>query len=673
VKQPRILALRPLYPELQSRTEHQVQVPVLDANGKIIDNTATPLEFQGVDVEAWARQFLADVDLFLSAPYAVGMHGHPGLDDLLRAKWTLTRAVARGLAPVLAVSDARQQDGTATAVTALTRDLGASLAAAYDVAAIVQYDATADTAYGANGTALRPARLSGGTRPPAGSAPSDSEFSLSTAATELAARASFVSFAMTVPDPGVQRSVSMGPVEYVYDSVEFGIDTTADAPDGYETSNWLHFIRPLSGGERPAAITANLGSPVVPVPLRAHPPVPVLVTQTATPTYHGTGQPTLAQAAQWTFGVTYSHEHKAQDQILLEVRFNVSRAPAPRAAELDLAVALARYTALGDQLRQLMTVYLDSDDPREPDDPREKTRDAVAGTVANLAHEVAAAWAAHWPARAAAEAAVPQDGLPPGETRLRFLVALAYEPPRDEGEWLRELTLKLNADDPAPGPAGWPTVYVRDADEQFVPLRRTVSDREARYAPAAPVPVTGPRVVRLEWPGLNVAATANALAAVSARRNADLITGASTNPAFIMSSATVTAPDIATPLLTWTDELPLNGASLSAALSSALEELFGGASGPPVTLGLSYGHQLVAPPGDGRPGLKSYLPAALYPAQPLSRELAPALARAAGTWQDANRPATEGGQWVVSLTLASWLDPMTSRPLLVIDRLVRPA
>lgn len=661
-KQPRFLALRPLYRELQSRTGNQVLVPELNADGKITTAT-TPLEFQGADVEAWARQLLADVDLFLSAPYAAGMFGNAGLDRLLRAKWTLTRAVARGLAPVLAVADARQQQGTASAITALSRDLGASLAAAYDVAAIVQYDATADTAYGAHGTALRPARLSGGALPPTDSPPSTSEFALSTASTDLAAPASFVSFAMTVPAPSAQAVVQTGPLEYVYDSVEFDIDTTADAADGYETASWLHFLRPLSGTERPAAVTTDLGEAQVPVPLRAHPQVPVLVEQTAAPTYPG-DQPTLTQAAQWTFGVTYSHEHAAQDQVLLEVRFNVRRdSLAPRAAEFDLAVALARYTALGDQLRQLMTVYLDLDDPHDG------VRREVAGTVAALVHDVAEAWDAHWPAQAAAAAAGPQADALPGDTR-RFLVTLVAP----EGRF-SELTLTVDAGEAPLGAAGWPHVYVRDATERFVPLLRSpVNERECRYTPAEPtpgpvlVPVGGPRVVRLEWPGLNVAVTGNALASVSARRNADLIRGTATNPAFVLGTAAVTAPDIATPLLAWTAELPLSGESLEVALRTALQELFGGASGPPVTLGLTYGHQLVA----GHPGLKSYLPAALYPAQRLSLGLAAALGQEATDWQNANSPAAEGSEWVVSLTLSSWLEPATSHPLLVIDRLVRP-
>jgi hypothetical protein len=220
-------------------------------------------------------------------------------------------------------------------------------------------------------------------------------------------------------------------------------------------------------------------------------------------------------------------------------------------------------------------------------------------------------------------------------------VALKYTRVVPGGEQqLSELTLTLDADDTAPGPAGWPTVYVRGPSEEFVQLHRTaVSDRQSRYTPATPVAVSGPRVVRLEWPGLNVAAVGNALASVSAQRNASLIEGTATNPAFILNTAAITAPDIATPLLTWTAELPLSGASLYLALSAALQDLFDVASGPPVTLGLTYGHQIVAPPDAGSPGLNSYLPAALYPAQPLSPALATALAQTAAARRNTNRPA----------------------------------
>jgi hypothetical protein len=60
-----------------------------------------------------------------------------------------------------------------------------------------------------------------------------------------------------------------------------------------------------------------------------------------------------------------------------------------------------------------------------------------------------------------------------------------------------------------------------------------------------------------------------------------------------MSTATITAPDVATPVLQVGQPLPLAGTDLGAALGTALTELFGSATGPPVTAQLAYGHELV--------------------------------------------------------------------------------
>ncbi len=471
-----------------------------------------------------------------------------------------------------------------------------------------------------------------------------------------------------MPDPPHNAAISTGPLEYTYDTLEFDIDATLDAPDGYEAANWLHLIRPLRGAERPAGIVGDLGSPEVPVPLRAHPPVPLLLEQTAAPTHTSAQPPTLAEAAQWTFGLTYSHEQASQDEILLAVTFNVRAGRSTRlAAELDLAAALARYATLGDRLRALMTAYI------EPADARQDVRDAVAGTLATLVGDVAAAWADHWGEEASIAAAGKQTDVPDGDTH-HFLVAVSYEHPHGGGTTLTAVTLSLDEQETSPGPNGWPTAQLRSAAGTFMALTRTpVSDRVCRYTPASPILVTGWPVVRLEWPGLNVASVGNGRGSLSARRNAHLVEGVPTNGEFVLSSATIMAPDTAMPLLQWSSELALTGATLGAALSAALSDLFAGATGPPVTLALAYGHRLV-PPARGVPGsgLTSYLPAALYPAQPLSPAIAAALGEAAGRWQTANRPATEGGEWVVLLTLSSWLDPATSRPLLVLDRLALP-
>src|SRR4029434_119490 len=99
---PRVFALRPLSSELVSR--RGVLLRTLRADGTLsTEETAT--DFQGVDLEVWARRLLADLDLFLTASYATGAYQSPGaraaLATVLDAKATLARAIPRGLAPVL--------------------------------------------------------------------------------------------------------------------------------------------------------------------------------------------------------------------------------------------------------------------------------------------------------------------------------------------------------------------------------------------------------------------------------------------------------------------------------------------------------------------------------------------------------------------------------------------
>jgi hypothetical protein len=148
-------------------------------------------------------------------------------------------------------------------------------------------------------------------------------------------------------------------------------------------------------------------------------------------------------------------------------------------------------------------------------------------------------------------------------------------------------------------------------------------------------------------------------------RNEHLIDGITTNPAFVMRTGTITAPDVATPVLTVTEPLTLVGADLGAALTTALGELFGTAGGLPVTAQLAYGHDMVG-------SIRSWWPVGLYPSQPLGPAVAVAVAVAvaASAWQQSAQPNPAGASWSVSLTLSSDLPGRTSRPLLVLDRLV---
>lgn len=672
VKGPRYFALRPPYPALQSRVGVAVQ-PVED-DGALGKAVAT--DFQGADVEIWARRFLADFDLFLSAPYASAMqiYAAADLDRLLTARWALSRAVAAGLGPVLAVSgDSQVEAGREAAVAEFTGLCGAGLAAAYGVSTVLQYDAAVTAAAG-----VGQARLSGAAqRPAAGDA--EAAWSLGGSSTALDLASSFVGFPLTLPDPEHDEQVETGALEYVYDALEFDIAAAVQG-EGYELADWISFVQPLSGTYRPAGVAGVLGEASVPIPLRTHPEAPVVVDQTAAATYADAEDPTLAQLSLWTYAIAWSHEHAAQDEVLMTVTFNVDRRQKAMAAGAgtDLAADLLAYAAHADRLRELMSWYVEPPADASPASVAAVRRN-VAGSVATLGTAIASSWEAHWAAAEVQAEAGPPLG-PPGLERHSLRLKAVPFTPLPGGEALLEYLQATVDGDAGPGPGGrWPRAECLSEgkwialapSEQPAPGATTV-----RYEPppGTKIPIGDRQTFRLGWTDLNVAAIENGQATLAVHRNEHLVEGVPTNAAFVMSTAETKAADVAVPLLEWSRDVPLAGGGLAAALEGALTSLFGSASGRPLTTALDYGFKLVpAAAGEPHGGLTTFLPVALYPSRPLDpKAVAAALGAAATKWAAEQRPETAGGEWAVSLTLSSTLERQ-SRPLLVLERLLAPA
>jgi len=663
---PRYFALRPLYSDLVSRAA--VPVPTLDDEGRFGKPVDT--DFQGVDAETWARRFLADMDLFLAAPYAAAIYrearARPALEKIQQAKWTLAGAIADGLGPVLSVTDAKEPRGRDSAITDLARQCAVTLARGYEVSTVVQYDAAVTSPYGK--PPILPARLGGGGQPSGRSAEQD-DFSLTTAQTALDTGDSFVSFAMTVPDPAFHETIA-AEIDYVYDSLEMNIDAVHGS-DGYVESSWLSFVRPLDGSYRPSAIPPLQDTPSVPVPLRNYPAVPLVLGQSAEQTFTGPDVPSLDQVALWTFGVTYSHEHAAQDEVILTVDFNVRRAvQAVGDPKPDVARELARYAGVADRLGELMSWYVTPPDP--PPANLQAVRDNVASSFADLAEPIAEAWKEHWKP-------LPSDETPHyldpevGGSSYRFRLSISYKEDAEHQTLLDKLTVALEPGQDGPGPTGaWPDAYCRLEDGSFLQLEPLPNGgRELVYAVPEPVPAAGWPVIRLEWPGLNIAAIEDGRAQLSVQRNERLVPGVDTSRAFVFTTATIKAPDVAVPLNQWAADFPLEAPDLAHALQGAFGDMFASATGMPLTVGVSYGYQLV-PPGPEGKGLRATLPVALYPSQPLGASTGATIAAAVEEWRKDNLPAEEGGEWVFSVSLYSGIDPTATRPLLVLERLVYP-
>lgn len=669
----RFFALRPLYKALIGP---EAQVRAVKSDGTL--DTAVKRVFHGVDAEIWARRLLADLDLYLSAPYAAGIllapdPGPAALDRLLKAKWTLAKAIAAGLGPVLAVPGETPDKGRAEAQAVVRAQCAASLSRAYSVATVVQYDDTVVSSYIPPAPVPGqppppppplPARLTGSARPK-GEAARTAHFTVSNGRTSLAARDGFTTFLVGVPDPANHALIDTE-LAYVFDTLEFDIDSVAGV-DGYEDLDRLTFLPPLAGDFRPTLVVTDLGPSSIPVPLRTHPAVPVLVSQAAQPSCPGTDD--LTKVADWTFSLTYAHEHAEQDEVEVDVAFNIAPLVADFAAGEDkLAPALAAYAAVAEDLGRLMSWYVSPPDG-EPETGVAKVRSHAASSLADLVEPVAAAWIDHWPPSGRKDSA---DDAPAGTS---FRYHLTVDRSEDEGQtYITSLTVAPVQTSPGPG-GRWPELTLVMPDGTEIPFLPKSAGSPV-YKPQLP---DGERVAAPDWPsfrlsfaGLNVAAWQNARGSMLVRRNPVLRTGTPTDDSFILTTARISAPDLITPFLVADQPLSLPAAEPVVALKDAFAKLFGGATGMPLTVGISYSYWIVrpVPPDDG---LSADLPVALYPGHRLDNETAGTIADAIAAWRAAHQPVADGGRWSFSLTLHSSLagesDP---RPLLRIERVVLP-
>ncbi|MEU5692269.1 LysM peptidoglycan-binding domain-containing protein [Actinosynnema sp. NPDC020468] len=610
-RRPRVFAIRPLSTHPVAR----VGVPVcpMRPDGTLAPHPS-PIDVDNVDLEALARRFLADVDLFLGPGYAPAVHADPRaagvLGRVLAAKRTLVAAVARGLAPVCRVEDPHAVAARAAAVALLADDLAVTLSRAYDLTALVQYDATVTPRSTGPGRRLHGSATS----------PADATYTLSAASTDLSAATSHVGFPLRVPDARAAESVAVD-LDYGFSHLEYDI-TPEPGVDGYSSSRWATFLPPLTGTVKPAALRTDLGSTTVPVPLRAYPPTPVLAGQTA----EAAAPTTVSRCPLWTYSVEYAHEHAAQDEVVVEVDFDVVEAPRdPRTPTDDLVCALTCYAAVAEEVWALLADYDAT--------PGERTANA-ARSFASLVEQVATTWTRWW------------DGQPAATAHPDLAYAVRWEGTATE---YTAVVLTRSAGD------RWPEVAYAGT-HALAPDPPVGSSRTYRFA--APVHrVPWPRL-RLSWPDLTVTGAQNARATIRVHRNAHLLPdGPPTDERFVFHAAPVTAPHPVAPLNLHDGTLDITSlGTLSDALATVLTTLAG--TGAPLgTVAVDYAFDLA-------PGLPNWTSATLANL-PLSAANGREVARRVGTWLDTHRPVTVTGRRLrVAVTVYSTLTGHDDQPVL---------
>lgn len=687
--QPRFFALEPLYRTLVTRSA--VAIKPLREDGTL--GAVVPTDFQGIDVEPWAARFLADVDRLLNPANSARIYGdaatRQSLQNLLASKALLTTAIPAGLGVVLAIQDSKAEQGLAIAAEALTQQLGVSLARAYATSTVVQFDRTATSPWQPTEPGRKPAELFG-------QLGLDEEGALRRSWTTTAGKCwlddsnPFVTLLMTESDPASHRNVT---AEMTFDISELEHNIAGvGLPEGYVASNWLGFVPPLAGDNRPAALQTDLGKVSIPIPLRDFPALPIVLGQTASPT--AVLPPTavtrarrrrtmrlessiaLADMPLWDHSFTYSHQHAEQDDVMLTLQYNLRKPLQAQADEdpPDLFTELAQYLAGADPLWVILDQLADGSGPLSPTE-----RNAVA-TFETLVARVASYWGTRHTGNAMRGLGDSAEALPQASFRLRARVN-----DRDAAGGGREVgSLSLTRLDAQPGPNGnWPVLHARTVSgEQVLLVSSEISATEMLYSvPAnAAVPSSWP-VFTLAWTRLNVEAWQNATGMVNVERNHKLLgeNGPDTNPAFIFQTETVKAASIVTPLNQWSECVRLEGAPgpdfIASALNNAFYTLFPQAmasgTGLRIAMAVSYAYEMSVDPLDAAHGLISTTPAYLYPDSTLDLQTASLLQAAVKQWQGQRQPVIPGGEWLFALTLYSSLES-EQRPLLLIDNLFCP-
>jgi hypothetical protein len=632
VTEPRPFALRPLYPTLVDFTAPIRPVTALGGLGQPVLR-----EHSDVDVEAWARSFLADLDGYLAEPLRARLPD-AAREQLVDLRRQLSEALAAGVAPLRSEeSEAHADAALANARTALASIARTGLAVAYDASVLAQYRAVVVSPYGTGG------------RPAAGLLATMREsdqpaVSLSSSRTELDPSHATCTFALTSANPGVLASVASEPRQ-VFDALELAGsgDGTIPVP--------LRFVRPLTGDYQVETLAADLPPAELPIPLREQPQPVSAQPMAAAATAVGTAQPTLAEAVQWTAGLSYRHQHAAQDVVRISI---TDRAPAPatRRDDAALAEALAGYLDASPRLAKLIGTDV------EPPDGIDAAalRSTAARSLTTLVAAVTAAWRGHRTGNPVATAAAPtgvrrgagnlEEGFS-GDYRLRAVYWATGQ--------LDRLVVGRTAI-----AGNWPNIAVATEDG-LLPLTPGPVLGNSREYTAAGSLIAGPLTLRMEWPGLRGAPGPGARLILTAERNTELPGDGHINPAFVLTARPVQVA-VPSPSLRWDEEMPLTGSDLAQALQHAFGVLAAGQPDRRASVGVSY-VELVG-------GLPSVSPVLLGDLV-LGAEKAIGLAAAMRDWQRRVRPATAGAVWQLRLAVLSSYDGQP--PLVTFERLVFPA
>jgi LysM repeat protein len=690
----RSFAIPPLSTSLASGTA--LVTPYVSGQG--LSGTAQPLTFASIDLDVWGAQFLAAMDLMLSPIYAVpASEGAPeDLETIIAAKRTLAASISGRVQYVMDGGGPGEHGGEdprrAEAIAVMGQELLVTLSSAYTINSLVQAAVKVASPFTDPVTAPR---LSGKpTLNQPDSSTSVRNASLSNAKVPLAQTTesdpALATFLLTVQSPAQQRSTV---ADLSYAVAEIEIPAGPPDPDGYQSSSWLTLVHPLddTNGKVPGV--------TLPIPLRAYPLPPTLVSQKASASFPD--DPTVDQVYRWEANVVYSHQDADQDTGRLKLEVGVPLGTGDNQSALNdsdpIFLALAQFFAVYPALKTDLALLTQLAPGSAPSPVTTKAVTAFA----TIAFSVAAAW----PTNAIVPSAVRRFASRELSTEIvPGVYAYSLTHTGDTSDLL-ELDLIADADNTA---TLWPTLFVnttgKDTDfDELSFISSSGATARYRYPRGVKRGLTlqykvslaraQPATTEIQNDGLaklDIVMIADINTSVAVDRNADLIEGETTCPLFVYSAPYTTFSSPLVPLLLVTEDFDigpgqLNG--LESALQTFLTSLLhrpAAPSGSTRTLRLNagFGYELVSVIAAGADNvdhvpksITTFMPVVLVPSVELTingdsttgtdiSAFALNLSNFIVDWDSKVKPSHTKAAVVFELTLFSTSEDSENKPLL---------
>jgi hypothetical protein len=522
----------PLATEL---TFGSVEIYDYDGNGnKIIPIVAPPkTAFSAIDLDGWASSFLQAFEGLLSPVLATKIAQQDGTAyaSLMNAKEQLAYAISSNIAWVfqsqMPPSQGESGMGDITGAQKTFREgLLNSLATDFGTSAIVQAPATVSVqnSFEINGDSpSQPPDFYGSPSPATGTL---QQYTISNALLPIAAGNTYLNFLVGTIAPGLSADLQL-PLFYDIGFIDHRFQTSEEK-FGYIPSSWLRFVVPDTDPDKtpPPVLDVAMGALDIPIPLRAYPSAPSLVSQLAQPTYPATTPAntptTIPEALQWNYVLQLALPQIAQDDLHLSVLGN--------GAKVDRTIGTER----GNNLFNALATFQDFQTRFLPQAINSITTGTSAaatwlGDIVTLVQAVATAWQ---PEAENAPTLVVDDTpvANPAPFKWDYTLQVPHE---------NQPVITLTWND-ASTPI-WPTINGING----VAVANS-NPPECTYTfPALPLP----DVLTLVWSALSIITVQSLSTAAWIERNETLVQGQATNPAFVYGTQTVSFKDPLVPLL----------------------------------------------------------------------------------------------------------------------------